>query len=201
MNRIDVINKIIQKKNLRSYLEIGVSKGESFNRIICDRKKGVDPAPADKEYSGEIYKMTSDEFFKQNETQFDIIFVDGLHLYEQTVLDMVNGFQFLNTNGFIVLHDCLPESEQMAGRIDCGLWTGDVYKAIFWFKDLYSHVPCFVLKCDYGCGVIHKTSRMNIYDPNSILSYNDLDYIFLMNNLNKLNIKSPDYLEEYLKGN
>ena len=53
--------------------------------------------------------MTSDEFFKKNRQNFDIIFLDGLHTYEQTIKDIDNGLRFLNTSGVILVHDCLPK--------------------------------------------------------------------------------------------
>ena len=32
--------------------------------------------------------MTSDEFFIQNKNTFDLIFIDGLHIYEQVIKDI-----------------------------------------------------------------------------------------------------------------
>ena len=38
--------------------------------------------------NGNIYKMSSDIFFKSNKKYFDIIFIDGLHLEEQVDKDI-----------------------------------------------------------------------------------------------------------------
>ena len=43
MNRIELIQAIIKKKNATRYLEIGVFKGYSFLQIKCKNKIGVDP--------------------------------------------------------------------------------------------------------------------------------------------------------------
>ena len=54
-------NKIIQdtinRKNYKSYLEIGCFNNELFNYINCRKKVGVDP------YSGGTIRETSDVFF------------------------------------------------------------------------------------------------------------------------------------------
>ena len=50
--------------------------------------------------------MTSDKFFKDNE-KFDIIFIDGLHTFEQTIKDIDNSIKFLRDKGVILIHDCL----------------------------------------------------------------------------------------------
>ena len=39
--------------------------------------------------------MTSDEFFKSNNEFFDLIFLDGLHTYEQTIKDIDNSIQII----------------------------------------------------------------------------------------------------------
>lgn len=201
-NRVWIIEKLIHDRMLHSYLEIGVGDGWTFNQIECDYKVGVDPVLSNSitEYKGMVYNLTSVDFFKQNTLKFDLIFIDGLHLYEQVICDIMNAFNFLNNDGFIVLHDCLPVSEEMAGRVDCGFWTGDVYKAIVWFRDNHNHIPCFVIDCDYGCGVIHKTGELNAVGPETVSKYDQFDFNWLVNNLDRLNLKTVDYLEIYLEG-
>ena len=72
-NRVEILQKIIDTKNYKSYLEIGTFKNEVFDRIKCEKKIGVDPV-----MQGTIRK-TSDDFFLNNKDKFDIIFIDGLH--------------------------------------------------------------------------------------------------------------------------
>ena len=45
MKRYEIINRIIQTKNYKDYLEIGVRDGECFKEIRCLNKTGVDPNP------------------------------------------------------------------------------------------------------------------------------------------------------------
>ena len=101
-SRIEIIQNIIDKKNYHNYLEIGCDRNENFSKIKIKSKTGVDPL------RGTIRK-TSDEFFKSNKEEFDIIFLDGLHTYEQTIKDINNSLKFLNTRGVILIHDCLPK--------------------------------------------------------------------------------------------
>ena len=101
-HRSEIIQNIINKKNYESYLEIGCFSNELFNQIKIQNKTGVDPV------SGGNIKATSDEFFKKNTNKFDIIFIDGLHHYDQVKKDIENSIKFLNERGIILLHDCLP---------------------------------------------------------------------------------------------
>ena len=48
--------------------------------------------------------MTSDEFFeKYPEEKFDVIFIDGLHHYDQCQKDTINALKKLNESGIILL--------------------------------------------------------------------------------------------------
>ena len=88
----DIINKIIIKRNYTSYLEIGCFKDETFNQINIKKKIGVDPV------SGGNLRMTSDQFFIENKEKFDLIFIDGLHVYEQVTKDIFNTIKVLKEN-------------------------------------------------------------------------------------------------------
>ena len=81
ITRTDIINYLIEKYNLKTYLEIGVrNPNDNFNKIKCDNKVAVDPEPLIK--TENIYVGTSDNYF-QNISQnkkFDIIFIDGFSI-------------------------------------------------------------------------------------------------------------------------
>ena len=77
-NRISFIALATQLKNNCKYLEIGTDKNLCFNCIPVVDKTGVDPK------SGGNVKKTSDEFFKDNKKMYDVIFIDGLHYFDQT---------------------------------------------------------------------------------------------------------------------
>lgn len=54
-----------------------------------------------------FHHMRSDEFFKNCQRKFDIIYVDGDHSYEQTKRDIDNAWKFLNEGGILIGHDYL----------------------------------------------------------------------------------------------
>ena len=149
--RWDIINDLIKKNGYKSYLEIGVYNKEwNFNKIICKHKVGVDPNPS----VGATYAVTSDEFFVKNYDKFDIIFIDGLHHYEQVSKDIHNSLNALNAGGSIVVHDCNPTTKEMqqVPRIQ-GEWTGDVWRAWIEYR-LYENLSMKVYDVDYGVGII-----------------------------------------------
>ena len=59
-NRISIIQGIIDIKKYNDYLEIGCDQDENFSQIKIKNKIGVDPK------SGGTHRMTSDDFFKNN---------------------------------------------------------------------------------------------------------------------------------------
>ena len=75
-NHASFISVATQKFENCRYLEIGCDDNICFNSIPVIDKIGVDP-----DRGGNI-KDTSDNFFKNNKKFFDVIFIDGLHIYE-----------------------------------------------------------------------------------------------------------------------
>ena len=149
MDRIILINFFIEKFGYTNYLEIGCAFDECFNAINISQKVGVDPV------RGGTIRKTSDEFFSENEEKFDIIFLDGLHHCDQTLLDIENSLNVLRDNGTIVLHDCKPESEieQLVPYPNNNIWVGDVWKSVVYNRQR-PDIDIAVGNFDYGCGVI-----------------------------------------------
>ena len=185
-NRMELINKIIKINNYSSYLEIGCFNNECFSKIDINHKIGVDPL------KGGTIKKTSDDFFQVNVEKFDIIFIDGLHEYEQIKRDIINSIKFLNKGGTIMCHDSLPEeySEQTV-PYSLGVWVGDVWKAIVEFRTLKDLDTC-VCDIDHGVSIIKKRTNENLLDLN-ILNYKKLDYRYYFKNYsNIMNLKDFD---------
>ena len=168
--RWDMIEYLIKKNNYKKYLEIGCDQNQLFSRINIQNKVGVDPA------SGGNVRETSDNFFEKNKDMFDIIFIDGLHIYEQVKKDILNSIKYLNDEGVILIHDCLPDSmaKQAVPRYKMQ-WNGDVWKAIV---DLRRNTELEIFTCeiDQGIGIIKKnknTSILKIDKPIEKLKFED----------------------------
>lgn len=100
--RGDLILSILGELEAKSFLEIGVAEGDVHRRINLENKVGVDPFEV---CCPTVLKMTSDEFFQQNEDRFDVIFIDGDHSFEQSRKDFYNSVEALNNYGVILMHD------------------------------------------------------------------------------------------------
>ena len=157
-SRIEIIQNIINKQNYQNYLEIGCDKDENFSKIKIKNKIGVDPL------QGGTIRKTSDEFFNSNTEKFDIIFLDGLHTYEQTIKDINNSLKFIKSSGVIVIHDCLPKKiwNQIVPRV-YGHWNGDVWKAIVHSRT-YLNADTYTCIADHGLGLIFKRKNKNLLE-------------------------------------
>lgn len=157
-NHTQLLNALITKYGLKSYLEIGVqNKANNFNKILCPVKVGVDPEVNDSEIQG----MTSDAYFeaiKNNNPQpvFDLIFIDGLHHAGQVKRDFENSLKYLSDDGFILIHDCLPENEAGAAvPRETKAWWGDVYKFCMGLGS-YDGIRFKTFDIDNGCCLVWK---------------------------------------------
>ena len=155
-HRWDLIEYLINKNKYSDYLEIGCDQNQLFSRINIKNKIGVDPV------SGGNIRKTSDDFFKDNENKFDIIFIDGLHTYDQVKKDILNSINCLKENGIILVHDCLPDSlsKQAVPRFRM-IWNGDVWKAIVDLRQI-DNLEIFTCEMDQGIGIIQKKKNSSI---------------------------------------
>ena len=120
------------------YLEIGVHEGHSLAFVQPGtRIVGVDPDPnvAEPPVDCTIVAETSDTFFADPVSLggrlVDLVFVDGLHLWEQALLDVANSEQVSAPDGVILVHDCNPIDEITAARErTTAVWSGDVWKSV-----------------------------------------------------------------------
>ena len=190
-NRISLITRALFqiKSPTPKYLEIGVFKNEVFDSIPLGRdyKTGVDPNEG-----GNIRKK-SDDFFATNKSCFDVIFIDGLHTYEQVKKDIENSLKILNKNGFIFIHDLIPDSK-ISSKVERGKftsnWNGDVFRVIF---DIIKndYLNFIIVNVDFGVGILRKVENKNIE-----LNSNSYNYDYFLKNKSKLPIVS---LEEAFK--
>jgi hypothetical protein len=227
--RINIIQRLIRATGARSYLEIGVNNGRCFLRLKAAHKMAVDPAfkipPGRKlkyfvkntaNFNNHYFEQTSDDFFASKSDFLEdhkpkIVFVDGLHTYEQSLRDVINSLAYLEPGGIVLMHDCNPLTEAAASPADSmdhakteiqeyrGIWNGEVWKAIVHMRSLHPELEVFVLDCDHGIGVVKRGKPHNTlnYSAEEIrqLSYKDLE----LNRTRFLNLKSPDFLNEFIQ--
>ena len=74
----------------------------------------------------EIYRTTSDKYFRNNKYKFDLIYIDGNHLYDFVQKDISNSLDHINDNALIILDDYKLK----------GWWNDGVTKAIDYFVDV-----------------------------------------------------------------
>lgn len=196
MNRTEIINSLIAKNNFKSYLEIGLANPyDNFVQIQCETKHSVDPF-----FGCDIspirdfltYRNTSDEFFMNSSYKYDIIFIDGWHTERQCGKDIINGLKHLNENGIIVVHDCLPATEEAQSVYT----NGDVWKCFPELKKQF--IEYDVVDCDYGCGIIKYTPD---YQYLNYLQKSDYNYSdFKKNRDTLMNVITQDeFITKYIE--
>ncbi|HEY1880828.1 MAG TPA: class I SAM-dependent methyltransferase [Caulobacteraceae bacterium] len=148
-DRKAVVRALIQATGARSYLEIGCAENLLFDTVQADRKVGVDPV------QGGTHRMTSDTFFAANEETFEVVFIDGLHLYDQVRRDVASALKVVPACGWIAVHDMFPRDwiEEHTPQISTSRWTGDPWKVGFELIRT-AGVEFRLLSIDHGVGVI-----------------------------------------------
>ena len=142
-----LMNRLLSKMDSRKlrYLEIGLEYGSTFHAVNANVKFGVDPEPRTRISKGrkdKVFIEDSDTFFSKNLGKFDLIFLDGLHTFDQTYRDLRNSFLACANNGVIVVDDTVPSDtfsaipdaleayrlREESGIVNTGAWHGDVFK-------------------------------------------------------------------------
>lgn len=229
MDRIEILRRIAAALNARHYLEIGVSKGESFFPLRIARKVAVDPHPRlswrkrlrkcianPANLFNAYHRITSDEYFARCAPPpggFDLAFIDGLHTYEQALRDTLNTLKVLNPGGVVALHDCTPPNEAAAYPARSyedaaaarppgwtGEWCGDVWKAIVHLRAAHPELEVAVLDCDYGVGLVRR-GRGAPAPPVDLAALARWDYARLAAARTELlNLRPPAYLDAWIAG-
>lgn len=183
MGRDGVLQNLLKLFEKPNYLEIGVDKGHTFHKLVATKKTAVDPLFSFDIESAKInpennncsyYQLTSDSYFfcKNPLEKFDVIFIDGLHTFEQTLRDLLNSINSLSDGGIIVIDDVIPASYAAslpslnqsrafweATANPDGSWMGDVYKVIMFLEQFITTYSYGTISENHGQTVIWKQQR------------------------------------------
>lgn len=161
--RISRLSEIVHPQ---SYLEIGTFRGETFNEIAIPSKDAVDPSfkfdtKAHASPSVRFFEVTSDEYFlKHNKgKKYDIIFLDGLHTFEQTMRDFCATMSTSHDRTVWLIDDVWPidvfsahpdQSTALRFRHMTDskrkAWHGDVFKMVYAIHDFFPNVNFRTIK-------------------------------------------------------
>jgi hypothetical protein len=168
-----------------SYLEIGVNKGDTFHGVRARRKVAVDPrflfnerAGSDDSVIVQYHEVTSDTYFgtiaSQND-RFDLIYIDGLHTFEQTLRDLLNSTSFLSPTGILLIDDVIPNSYEAAipdmgtaravlafVHRDDPSWMGDVFKLVFFVQTFMQQYSYATITENHGQLVMWRAPRPRV---------------------------------------
>ncbi len=169
-----------------AYLEVGVNRGMTFHALAATTKVAVDPkfdfserpepAPG---CTVAYHEVTSDAYFGTIATaadRFDVIYLDGLHTFEQTLRDLINAVDFLAPDGVIVIDDVRPNSypaslpvpaEVRATRAMLKMekdtsWMGDVYKLVFFVETFFQQFSYATIANNHGQLVMWRQRRAKV---------------------------------------
>jgi SAM-dependent methyltransferase len=179
--RWDVLSELLEASPRRRFLEVGVQHGHVAKHVgeTALERWGVDPdpKPGAAAHYHRLDRTASDAFFANLEPSkhFDVVFIDGMHEHRQVLRDVENALRHLDDDGFIVLHDCNPQSElhQRVPRAS-RVWNGDVWKALV---DLRRRpdLDVFTVDADHGLGVVRRRAAIDpLHGVPETLTYADL---------------------------
>lgn len=153
---VNRINSLISRYPDARYLEIGVCRGETFRAINAASKVAVDPRflfevpPPEEGIS--YHQTTSDDYFRTiaKDSVFDVVFLDGLHVFEQTFRDFCNAVCHTHEHSIIIIDDTIPsdpysalrdQKEAVRQRRAHGsksrAWHGDTFKTIIAIHEFF----------------------------------------------------------------
>ena len=153
------------------YCEIGVAKGNTLALALPSSVVvGIDPNYSIKrgiEARCQLIRMNSDEFFLHRHAarifsrkKVDLGFIDGLHIFDQVLRDVIHLERFMHRDGMIVLHNVLPINAEVASRErKTRFWTGDVFKALLLLREERRDLEICLIPC-YPSGLALITNLM-----------------------------------------
>lgn len=181
VTRAQVVQACLDLHAEPHYLEVGVFKAETFGAIRAARRVAVDPSFAEGVLARhgslpgvEMHEVTSDAYFGGliGDSTFDVIYLDGLHVVEQTLRDLLSAILVLREGGLIVIDDVLPDSyhaslpsQRTANAVRRAIggkshhWMGDVYRLTYFIDSFLQQFSYRMVADNHGQLVLWRKRR------------------------------------------
>lgn len=155
----DVLKHIHAVLRPRTYVEIGVSKGDTISLVQPETLAiGLDPQPKiDRLLTPHtrIFAETSDGFFASHDVKtelgglpIDLALIDGMHHFEFALRDFINVERSCAPGSTVLMHDCYPLDEISAQRERVSqFWSGDIWKLILCLKQYRPDLMINTIAC------------------------------------------------------
>jgi Methyltransferase domain len=141
-----VLARVHQQVRPATYLEVGVSRGESLKLVGPQTLAlGIDPQPRVAfalRARQQIFAQTSDEFFARPDVPallghqpLEMAFIDGMHHFEYALRDFINIEPLCAPGSLVFIHDCFPIDARSAARAQTtAFWSGDIWRLMVLLK-------------------------------------------------------------------
>ena len=145
-----------------TYLEIGIDHGHSLSYARAPtRAIGVDPEPLINvalKSETHIFCETSDTFFAERrlatlvaDHPLGLAFIDGLHVFEQSLRDFINVETFCSPRSVVLIHDTIPLDEVTQRPVrQRRFYTGDVWKTVLCLKHYRPDLDIFTVAAPWS---------------------------------------------------
>jgi hypothetical protein len=159
VNHAYIIANIIEETDgsEKNYIEYGVRNGDSIEVVSKKVKKsyGVDMTLyKNKLHNILMFTMTTDEFSLKYlpDINFDYAFIDADHSHKQVIIDFENILKYINSGGYIFLHDTYPCNEELLNPYFCN----DCFLSPIIIKQKYPDIEILTLPLNPGLTIIRK---------------------------------------------
>ena len=210
------LNTLSKALGCKTYLEIGVATGETILNVDVPSRTGVDPYFdfSWRDYVGrhglDFYEYTSDKFFEliDPSIKYDLIFIDGLHTYEQTYRDIINALLHSHRGTVILIDDTVPfdvfstsrnPQECINLRYTCSeqreeYWQGDTYKVIPLIRLFNPHYNLSTITTDGNPQtLLWRADKVNAPHAHSIVeNLASADYMWFLRNRHLYNMVTEE---------
>lgn len=183
-DKTDIIHFLSLLRGYRSYLEIcTASTGNRYAKInqsrfdVCHRlmyRCGDDFSDGLKIdfRSSDLDITRCVEDINRSGFRYDVILVDPFHDYASSFRDLKVALDLVTDGGSIVVHDCLPPTENIISpEFVPGSWCGVTFIAYLDFVMENEAVAYRTIDTDFGCGIIQTGDTLS--NPNHARLFRD----------------------------